>query len=203
MPKRDERYMENRRQEILDATNRVIARHGLAATSTTLICREAGISMGALYTHFRSRDEIIQELASQHTHEVREAVTFASVAEMRRKLRARLKRFTDVAFSDTIRVEVQLLAEAAASGPVQQALGLNFNASREAVRQSLRRLQQAGEIGAEVDPRAATALIENFMFGVLYRTAAHSAETRREQEKALDMIIDQIVGRPEQPATPA
>jgi AcrR family transcriptional regulator len=194
MPKRDERYMESRRQEILEATNRVIARQGLAATSTTLICREAGISMGALYTHFKSRDEIIQALTAQNTGDVRDAVTFGSAAEMRRKLRARLRRFTSPAFGDAIRVEVQLLAEAAASEPVQKALGVNFDASRAAMRESLRKVQAAGEIAPGIDVRAAAAVIENFMFGMLYRLAAHSAETRREQEMALDLILDGILG---------
>jgi AcrR family transcriptional regulator len=194
MPKRDEHYMESRRQEILEATGRVIARQGLAGTSTTLICREAGISMGALYTHFRSRDEIIHALTAQNTADVRDAVTFATAAEMRRKLRARLKRFTHAAFSDAIRVEVQLLAEAAASEAVQKALGVNFDASRAAMRESLRKVQEAGEIPAGTDIRAAAAVIENFMFGVLYRLAAHSAETRREQEMALDLILDGILG---------
>jgi AcrR family transcriptional regulator len=48
-----------RRHQIAQATIRVVARHGVRGASTARIAKEAGVSEGALYRHFGSRNEII------------------------------------------------------------------------------------------------------------------------------------------------
>ena len=48
-----------RRRQILEATIRVVAQHGVRGASTARIAREAGIAEGTLYRHFESRSEII------------------------------------------------------------------------------------------------------------------------------------------------
>ena len=68
MPKRDENYMADRRDEILDAAVRCLLRTGLAGLSTTAICKEAGVSMGALYTHFSTKEDVIQGIAVRAGH---------------------------------------------------------------------------------------------------------------------------------------
>jgi TetR/AcrR family transcriptional regulator, fatty acid metabolism regulator protein len=48
-----------RKPQIIEATLRLIAEHGLAGTSMTRIADEVGISNAALYRHFASRDDIV------------------------------------------------------------------------------------------------------------------------------------------------
>ncbi|MGE4426205.1 MAG: TetR family transcriptional regulator [Solirubrobacteraceae bacterium] len=52
-----------RLQEALDAADRLVAREGVAALTTTRIAQEAGISVGALYQWFPDRDAIVSALA--------------------------------------------------------------------------------------------------------------------------------------------
>jgi AcrR family transcriptional regulator len=59
MPKRDALYMENQREMIARAALECMLEKGLAATSTREICVQAGISKGALYAHFKTREEIV------------------------------------------------------------------------------------------------------------------------------------------------
>src|SRR5262249_36588953 len=59
MPKRADTYMASRRDDILDAAEKILFRNGLAALSTTAICEEARLSSGALYTHFATKSDII------------------------------------------------------------------------------------------------------------------------------------------------
>jgi AcrR family transcriptional regulator len=48
-----------RKAQIVEATLRLIAEHGLAGASMSRIAEEVGISNAALYRHFESRDDIV------------------------------------------------------------------------------------------------------------------------------------------------
>jgi AcrR family transcriptional regulator len=48
-----------RREQILDAVERLLAKKGWAGTTFADICREAGISNGVLTYHFKDKDEIL------------------------------------------------------------------------------------------------------------------------------------------------
>jgi AcrR family transcriptional regulator len=50
------------RNRVLDAAVRLFNEHGTAAISTNHIAKEAGISPGNLYYHFRNKEEIIREI---------------------------------------------------------------------------------------------------------------------------------------------
>lgn len=47
---------------LVEATGRVIQRHGLDATTTARIAEEAGVSVGSLYQYFADKDTLIQAL---------------------------------------------------------------------------------------------------------------------------------------------
>ncbi len=59
MPKRDEQYMRDQRDAIARAALDVLIEKGVYETSLRDICKAAGISIGALYTHFKTKDEAI------------------------------------------------------------------------------------------------------------------------------------------------
>lgn len=52
-----------RRQALVEAAFRVIARGGLRAATTRAICEEAGVPQGTFHYCFRSKQEMFQELA--------------------------------------------------------------------------------------------------------------------------------------------
>lgn len=52
-----------RRQQLLDATERVLQRQGAARTTIVEIAREADLSVGAVYLYFHSKDAILEALA--------------------------------------------------------------------------------------------------------------------------------------------
>ena len=71
MPKITETKREERRQQILDAALRCFSRDGFHATTTADIVRESGLSQGALYLYFATKDDIVVALADdRHQGEV-------------------------------------------------------------------------------------------------------------------------------------
>jgi len=60
MPKVTEQHRTDRRLEIALAALRVFARKGFRAASMADIIAESGLSAGAIYGHYRGKDELIQ-----------------------------------------------------------------------------------------------------------------------------------------------
>lgn len=68
-----------RREHILDAAHRCFARRGFHATTMQDICREAGVSPGAVYVYFNSKEALIEGLCERDRTEFAER--FAMLAE--------------------------------------------------------------------------------------------------------------------------
>ncbi len=59
MPKRDKSHMQGRRDQIVDALLDCIRKKGISETSITDVAKRARLSIGAIYTHFASKEEIL------------------------------------------------------------------------------------------------------------------------------------------------
>ncbi len=69
MPRVSEAHKEQVRQRLIDATSRVVMRDGHEGTTTRAILAEAGLSAGALYTYFASKEELFEALAERALQE--------------------------------------------------------------------------------------------------------------------------------------
>jgi TetR/AcrR family transcriptional regulator, transcriptional repressor of aconitase len=99
MPKRSQEYRDARREQILNAAKRCFVRNGFHETSMQDLFAEAGLSAGAVYRYFASKDEVILAIAEENLRDVlalihtfatdpeREGIgsTLASVLEMIRR----------------------------------------------------------------------------------------------------------------------
>ncbi|MFE7798739.1 TetR/AcrR family transcriptional regulator [Nocardia sp. NPDC057440] len=65
MPRVSEEHLERRRQQILDAAQLCFARKGFHETSMQDVFAESGLSAGAVYRYFKSKNELISALATQ------------------------------------------------------------------------------------------------------------------------------------------
>ena len=63
---------EEREQRILDAAVNLIVHYGYAKTTVEDIAREAGVSKGAIYLHYKSKDELFEQLLLRETGKVTE-----------------------------------------------------------------------------------------------------------------------------------
>ncbi|AHH94687.1 TetR/AcrR family transcriptional regulator [Kutzneria albida] len=69
------------RQRVLDAAAEVFAARGIAASSVSEIAEAAGMTKGAVYSNFRSKDELILALMEEHVlRRMQDAVAAADAA---------------------------------------------------------------------------------------------------------------------------
>ncbi|WP_280426573.1 TetR/AcrR family transcriptional regulator [Nocardia carnea] len=71
MPRVSAEHLERRRQQILDAARSCFIRKGFHQTSMQDVFTESGLSAGAVYRYFKSKDEIVVALASTASGDVR------------------------------------------------------------------------------------------------------------------------------------
>jgi TetR/AcrR family transcriptional regulator, transcriptional repressor of bet genes len=57
------------RQKIIDATIDVVTRHGIAGTTVARVVKLAGVSMGLVNVHFKSKDALLSEVLLQMADE--------------------------------------------------------------------------------------------------------------------------------------
>lgn len=60
MPRRSREYMDGQRRRFCDAAIRCFKLRGVVATNLTMICEETGLSMGAFYKLYSSRDDLLE-----------------------------------------------------------------------------------------------------------------------------------------------
>ena len=70
MPKLSDAQQGERRARILDAAERCFTRAGFHRTTMQDICKEAGVSPGAVYTWFNSKEALIGGITSRNRDEV-------------------------------------------------------------------------------------------------------------------------------------
>lgn len=70
MAKVTEEHLQARTRSILDACSRVFAKKGVASATVADIAAEAGLSAGAIYRYYRSKDELIEACFTEGSQQV-------------------------------------------------------------------------------------------------------------------------------------
>lgn len=81
MPRISSQKMEDRRQAILDAAIVCFSRSGFQAATMRDIFREAGMSAGAIYNYFKSKEEILNAVIDQSMTFSQDAVESSARAD--------------------------------------------------------------------------------------------------------------------------
>src|SRR5919107_2229536 len=125
MPKISPAHEQQRRRQILDAAMACFARQGYRATSMDDVVRESGLSVGAIYSYFPSKEDLFLSL-----NEFRSEQTLAYLDELFHRPGPMADRFRDAVdyffqlLSEDLvplaRVSVEFLAEAAKSERVKE-----------------------------------------------------------------------------------
>jgi len=170
MPKVSEEHAAARREQILAAAQKCFARKGFHASSMNDVFAEAGLSAGAVYSYFKSKDEIIAAMANRAVSLV--APFFDGVlaeepappiAEVLRRFTALLEELNEGPMS----VAPQVWAAATYDAALAPVVASNMKRMRDFWVEVARREQKAGGLGPDADPEAVGALLLTMIPGYL------------------------------------
>lgn len=142
-----------RRQQIADTALAIIGRQGLSALTTAALAKEIGLTSGALFRHFASREAILEEAVRRA--EVRVDATFPDADlpptdRLRRLARARIRLLSkDPGLVWLLRSEEALLALPQAA--VDRLRGLAAR-SRAFIQAAIKEASAQGALRADLAP---------------------------------------------------
>ena len=165
MPRLTERTREARRNHLMDAAERCFMRLGVSRTTMSDILVEAGVSAGAAYAHFRSKEDLIEAMTQRS---VTRDVQMIRACGVPGDMAATLKALADLLYADwrepdaheDTHLDVAILAEAQSNQRVAEAL-------RESARQDLLALATALATAAGKRPQRFSAQARVIMALVL------------------------------------
>jgi len=158
------------RERLLDAALRVFARQGYAGTKINDIVREAGLSTGAVYGRFRSKEDLLREAVVTRSGRTVHAgdETWPRVAELIKHGAA----LTDEPLSDAEAVRLEAFVAARREPEVAAAVVEAQERWRDAVQPLVERAVADGTVAADVDPEAVLFLVRTVGLGLLLQRAA-------------------------------
>ncbi len=169
MPKVLPAYLENRRQQIIDASAACFARGGFHRTTMHDICSEAGLSPGALYRYFESKEEIILAMCDRGHDEdvatIREAMELDDTAKVLGEL-IRIY-FSGIADHENCALMAELLSEATRNEQIGESLREGWVKIMEPMAALMAKAQERGEINPDLDASATAAVMMGVYQGLV------------------------------------
>ena len=172
MPKISQAQRYARQHQILDAALACFSENGFHQTGMADIVKRSGLSHGAVYLYFQSKDDIIEALAvDRHRQEaILNAVTDHvedPIAALRALIRAYAHWLTDPGAEPTQRVSVNGWSEALRSERVRAGVLEGIDAPRQAIADLIERAQFKGlwsrGVSGDAVARTLIALFQGFL----------------------------------------
>ena len=181
--------MAAQRTRILHAAIGCIAEKGVEGASVAAICKRAGLSIGALYVHFRNRDEIlagtVQYASAQTEHYPDDWPSF----------KAAVANFEDQHGFDlvtVVRLRMHLHAEFVRAGPLHDTYRPLLRRQLSALAGHLQKMHDAGRVGLRFSAEQTAVNISAYIDGMVWIALASGRpleELRVERLAGRDALV--------------
>jgi AcrR family transcriptional regulator len=187
MPKRDEAYMEGQRELIERAALECMLEKGAYATTLRDVCERVGISMGALYVHYRTRDDLfLAALRLEPSRQVTPVSTWADYIDTTRQFVQRLASANDHARRRG-RLSLQFIAEHSLERESPPGFPELFQTTLGFFRESLQAIHRNGEITLPLGLRATSETHQRLESGTaLLMIADKTIDAKRATSTLID-----------------
>ena len=187
----------DKRQQILDAAVRVLARQSFHATRVSDIADEAGVAYGLVYHYFKSKDEVLNELFSERWSLLLNAIDEADRSQPtpRDKLAAVATFIIDSYRHDPELMKVIIVEVTRAANSFGRTHLEEINCAYEKIAKIVADAQAAGEFRDDVDAQFASmwfyGAIEQLLSGWVFELIP-TADADFERAKVL--VVETICG---------
>lgn len=181
-----------RRENILDAALRCFARGGFHATTMQMICREAGVSPGALYVYFDSKEALIAGLCERDRAEFAERFAqLATAPDFLEALAAIGEHYLVNEAVEKQRFVVEMGVEATRNPRIAEIFMSVDKFCNDSFEALFRRLQDEGRIAPRVDIPTLVKVFNVFGDGMFWRRAI---DPTADMSTVLPLIIEMVGG---------
>ena len=207
MPKVTEAHLEARRSQILDAAWVCFARKGYHQATMHDICQESGLSPGAVYRYFESKEAILkainersQELGRSLVQEAR-SLAGGPLDTLEVIGQTMLSYFSDPMAETTTRINIEVWPEIIRNEELRAGLRAELTFWRQTVSRLLSEAKEQGQLKPEVDPEALTVLLICAWEGLRHYALVDPDSFR--PQRLIDLmhalVTEDVVVEPERP----
>jgi len=172
MPSRPQRYLEQRKQDIIRAAKQMFVQQGYASTTISQIASEAEMATGTLYRYFKSKDELIWAVSHEHIEEGLQAFTTLdkeSTSAGDQLLEILLKPYqntdTDQSRQDAV-ISLESTLAALRNDELKEKVATDISISIDALTELIQKAQAQGEVNPRFSPSALSALLHGTASGL-------------------------------------
>lgn len=168
------RIDEEKRDRIIGIAVEAFATHGFAATNVNHIAERAGISVGALYKYFATKEDLFLYIVEVSAQRIRDYVQEVLAADIRlsSKLERLLRLAQDYSKSDPTLIKLYNVFSADSdTARAELIAGKIEGITAGAYRQLIADAQQKGEVRADIDPGILAFLVDNQLMSMQFSFA--------------------------------
>lgn len=192
MPARSPEYMQARHAEIVDAAITCMVRLGAAKVSLSDICDQAGVSRGAFYVHFSSKDDVLSAVIDRLKDATIRESAFGTPGELKDMLYTHVRRHEQPDSGKLAVMELELLLAARESEPLREAVASALKQRSVQFQQRLTALAANGHLQRHVSAQQATELILSFLTGEIIGSMAATRPVAAKLA-AIDLMLSAIL----------
>jgi AcrR family transcriptional regulator len=208
VPKISPAHEQQRREQILLAAMACFARQGYHVTSMDDVVRESGLSVGAIYSYFTSKEELFLALCDHRTEQ-----TLSYLNDLFRRPGPMVDKFTEAVdyffrqLSEDLvplaRVGVEFLSQANKSDRIKERQERRCETIRQFLRWLLTEARMNGSIRADLDLDAAVDLMMSLNEGIVLMSVAGLRQVPLDRLKlAYVALLNSGFSAPDRPAFP-
>jgi AcrR family transcriptional regulator len=164
-------------------------RAGVDRTTMDDVCAEAGLSKGAVYGHFTSKDELVIATMDLYAEGMEQLRAPDSLADLRRRIAS----YPDVPDDDLLRLEFEMLSRSYTDADVRRRVGENAKRLEASIEGAFKALVDAGKVKLRVPRKTAAKLVVTHMLGRMWWRAAARAGVVDASHDPLDALLELLV----------
>ena len=186
------------RDRILDAAERLFAEHGYDNVSMPMIAAASGITAGAIYKHFESKEDLFFEVVVRAVQTV--AIKTERASDGATELSRIVAAYTTEPFRLLRRFAVEIHYASARHSRVRRLLRKALDGNIEQIRESIARAQRAGALEpADSELLACTVMV--FVMGLMHmETLLPHLVDDPEWRDFVEKRVDKLLGTGRRPA---
>lgn len=199
-PRVPDEYAEMRRRQIVEAARACFVEKGFHSTTMQDIFAASGLSAGAVYTYFASKDEIVAAMAEMSTRRNLAMISAASrddedpIAELLRGFFAFGRR---PGMDKALALDFELMSEATRSSRLAKVHQDSLAEITSLLSRLVERRQANRTINPDLDPAAVAYLFVAMLYGTAIRQLANPDGDPATYEEVCRAIVDGTFSRPQ------
>ena len=185
--------VETTKRKILEAAAKCFSEGGYAKTTMDKIAEEAGVSKGALYWHFKSKEELFVELKQRSIAKVRKQ--FEKLFAQKKPFNVKLREAIGLYLSSLVpenrevaRLNAEFLAEAPKIPKLNDMLKDQYEMFRSLIASTIGEAIEKGELRRDIDPEIVSMILLAMLDGLELHWAI--LELDFDWEKVKENLLD-------------